>query len=42
MKPILKKIVDKYTKDRDLKVFGEPRVNVLKANLEIASILKIK
>lgn len=35
----LQKIVDKYTEGRSLGVFGEPRVNVLKVNLEIASIL---
>jgi K+-transporting ATPase ATPase C chain len=38
----LKKIVDKYTEGRSLGIFGEPRVNVLKCNLEIASILKGK
>lgn len=38
----LQKIVDKYTVDRSFGVFGEPRVNVLKVNLEIASILKNK
>lgn len=35
----LQKIIDKYTEGRSLGVFGEPRVNVLKVNLEIASIL---
>lgn len=35
----LQKIVDKYTEVRSLGVFGEPRINVLKVNLEIASIL---
>ncbi|WP_010236551.1 K(+)-transporting ATPase subunit C [Clostridium arbusti] len=35
----LQKIVDKYTEGRSLGVFGEPRINVLKVNLEIASIL---
>jgi K+-transporting ATPase ATPase C chain len=38
----LHKIVDKYTEGRSLTVFGEPRVNVLKVNLEIASISKNK
>lgn len=35
----LQKIVDKYTEGRSLGIFGEPRVNVLKVNLEIASML---
>lgn len=39
---ILQKIVDDYTEEKSLGVFGEPRVNVLKVNLEIASILKSK
>lgn len=38
----LHKIVAKYTEGRDLGIFGEPRVNVLKVNIEIASILNIK
>lgn len=38
----LHKIVDKYTVDRSLGVFGEPRVNVLKINVEIASLLNKK
>lgn len=38
----LQKIVDKYTEDRSFGIFGEPRVNVLKVNLEIASMLKNK
>lgn len=38
----LKKIVDKYTEGRSLGILGEPRVNVLKANLEIAAILQTK
>lgn len=38
----LQKIVDKYTEGRSLGLFGEPRVNVLKVNLEIASILEAK
>lgn len=33
-------IVNKYTEDRSGGVLGEPRVNVLMVNLEIASILK--
>lgn len=36
----LTKIIDKYTENRDLGTFGEPRVNVLMVNLEIANILK--
>lgn len=36
----LKEIVDKYTEGRDLGIFGEPRFNILKANLEILSRLK--
>lgn len=36
----LKEIVKKYTTDRTFGVLGEPRVNVLKANLEVASMLK--
>lgn len=36
----LQKIVDKYTTGRSLGLFGEQRVNVLKVNLEIASIIK--
>lgn len=35
-------IVNKYTEGRTLGIFGEPRVNVLKVNLEIANILKSK
>lgn len=38
----LKKIVAKYTQGKSLGIFGEPRVNVLKVNLEIASMLKNK
>ena len=38
----LKAILDKYTEGRTLGVFGEPRVNVLKVNIEIASILNKK
>ncbi len=36
----LNKIVDKCTQARALGVFGEPRVNVLKANMEISNRLK--
>ncbi|WP_461612377.1 K(+)-transporting ATPase subunit C [Clostridium sp. Marseille-QA1073] len=36
----LEKIIEKYTENRSLGIFGEPRVNVLLANLEIAKILK--
>ncbi len=36
----LEEIVDKYTEGRDLGIFGEPRFNILKANLEILSRLK--
>jgi len=38
----LQKIVNKYTQGRSFGIFGEPRVNVLKVNLEIASIIKTK
>ena len=38
----LQKIVDKYTEGRTLGIFGEPRVNVLKVNMEIASLLNTK
>lgn len=37
----LNKIVKKYTKGRTLGIFGEPRVNILKVNIEIAQTLKI-
>jgi len=36
----LQSIVKKYTEGRQLGLFGEPRVNILKVNLEIARILK--
>lgn len=36
----IENIIKKYTSGRALGVFGEPRVNVLKVNLEIAAILK--
>lgn len=38
----LQKIVDKYTEGKSLGIFGQSRVNVLKVNLEIDSILKSK
>ena len=38
----LNNIITKYTEGRTLGIFGEPRVNVLKVNLEVASILKSK
>lgn len=38
----LQNIVNKYTEGRALGIFGESRVNVLKVNLEIAILLKIK
>jgi len=38
----LHKIVDKYTEGRSLGLFGEPRVNIVKVNTEIASFLKNK
>lgn len=37
----LQKIVNKYTEGKSLGIFGEARVNILKVNAEIASILKI-
>lgn len=36
----IQKIVNKYTDGKTFGILGEPRVNVLKVNLEIASILK--
>jgi len=36
----LNKIVDKHTEGRTFGVFGEPRVNVLKANIEISDRIK--
>lgn len=41
-KDILNKIVTDSAKGRALGIFGEPRVNVVKANLEIAKELNIK
>ena len=38
----LNDIIIKYTEGKTLGIFGEPRVNVLKVNLEVASILKSK
>jgi potassium-transporting ATPase KdpC subunit len=38
----LNDIISRNTKGRTLGIFGEPRVNVLMVNLEIASILKSK
>lgn len=38
----LQDIVDKYTEGKSLGIFGQERVNVLKVNLEIHSILKSK
>jgi len=38
----LKIIVDKYTEGKSLGIFGERRVNVLKVNIEIASVLNNK
>ncbi len=37
----LEKLVTKYTEGRSLGIFGEPRVNILKVNLEIAGIIKL-
>jgi potassium-transporting ATPase KdpC subunit len=39
--PDLEKIVAKYTEGRQFGIFGEPRVNILDVNLEIAKILKL-
>lgn len=38
----LQTLVLKHTEGRQLGIFGEPRVNVLKLNMEIANILKQK
>jgi len=38
----LNNFITKYTEGRTFGIFGEPRVNVLKVNLEIANILKSK
>jgi len=37
----LEKIVAKYTEGRQFGIFGEPRVNILSANIEISKILKL-
>lgn len=37
----LYKIIDRYTRKRSLSIFGEPGVNVLKANIAIAKKLKL-
>lgn len=37
----LEEIVKKYTAERQLGVFGEPRVNVLKVNIEISKLLEL-
>lgn len=39
--PELEKLVQKYTEGRTLGLFGEPRVNILKVNIEIAQRLNI-
>jgi potassium-transporting ATPase KdpC subunit len=39
---VLNKIVKNNTIDRSLGIFGEPQVNVLKCNLDIAKLLNIK
>ena len=36
----LQKLVNKYTEGKSLGIFGEPRVNILKVNIEIAIISK--
>lgn len=36
----LQRIVNKYTEGKALRMFGEPRVDVLKVNIEIATVLK--
>jgi len=36
----IQKLVNKYTEGKSLGIFGEPRVNILKVNIEIAIISK--
>ena len=36
----LKKLVNKYTEGKSLGIFGEPRVNILKVNIEISILSK--
>lgn len=36
----LNKLVDKYTENRQLGVFGEPRVNIVKLNIEVLDLIK--
>ena len=38
----LKSLVDKYTEERFVGIFGEPRVNVLQLNLALDSLIKSK
>lgn len=35
-------IIDKCTEDRQVRIFGEPRVNVVKANMEVFKLLNNK
>ncbi|WP_291570967.1 K(+)-transporting ATPase subunit C [Clostridium sp. UBA4548] len=35
-------IIDKSTEDRQVRIFGEPRVNVVKANMEVFKLLNNK